>query len=101
MDRSESDPQQIASALRAHGGCEPQYLALARVVSASIASGELPKGSRLPSQRELAEAADVSRTTVVSAYNLLRAESLIEMRRGAGTWVVRPRPSGRLVADGG
>lgn len=63
---------------------------------AAIASGELPVGARLPPQRELARVLSIGRTTVVSACNLLRAESLLVMRQGAGTWVARrPAPGGR------
>jgi DNA-binding GntR family transcriptional regulator len=65
------------------------YRELAERLRAAIASGELPVGSRLPPQRELAGLLSVGRTTVVSAYNLLRAESLVEMTQGAGTWVAR------------
>jgi GntR family transcriptional regulator of abcA and norABC len=50
-------------------------------------SGELPVGARLPPQRELAHRLSIGRTTVVSACNLLRAESLLVMRQGSGTWV--------------
>jgi len=71
---------------------EPQYRCLAHYLRASIASGELQPGTRLPSQREVAAAAAVSRTTVVSAYNLLRADALVEARPGLGTWVVRAHP---------
>jgi DNA-binding GntR family transcriptional regulator len=66
-----------------------RYRELAAALSAAIASGELPVGAKLPPQRELACMLSIGRTTVVSAYNLLRAESLVEMRQGAGTWVVR------------
>ena len=65
------------------------YRDLAAALKAAIASGELPIGANLPPQRELACMLSIGRTTVVSAYNLLRAESLIEMRQGAGTRVVR------------
>jgi DNA-binding GntR family transcriptional regulator len=65
------------------------YRELAGLLRAAIASGELSVGSRLPPQRELAERLSVGRTTVVAAYNLLRAESLVEMTQGAGTWVAR------------
>jgi DNA-binding FadR family transcriptional regulator len=61
---------------------------LAAGLQAAIVSGEVPVGARLPPQRELALLMSVGRTTVVTAYNLLRAESLIEMTQGAGTWVV-------------
>lgn len=41
----------------------------------------------------------VGRTTVVGAYNLLRAESLVVMRQGAGTWVTS-RPRTTIETDG-
>jgi DNA-binding GntR family transcriptional regulator len=66
-----------------------RYRDLATALRAAIASGEVPIGTRLPPQRELARQLSVGRTTVVAAYNLLRAESLIVMKQGAGTWVVR------------
>lgn len=61
---------------------------LAAGLRAAIMSGEIPVGARLPPQRELALLVSVGRTTVVTAYNLLRGESLVEMTQGAGTWVV-------------
>jgi DNA-binding GntR family transcriptional regulator len=57
----------------------------------AIASGRLEPGSRVPSERELAARFAVSRATIVSAFNLLRGEGLLESRRGAGSWV-RRRP---------
>jgi Bacterial regulatory proteins, gntR family len=61
---------------------------LAAGLRAAIMSGEIPVGARLPPQRELALLMSVGRTTVVTAYNLLRGESLVKMTQGAGTWVV-------------
>jgi DNA-binding GntR family transcriptional regulator len=66
-----------------------QYRDLAAAIRTAIARGEVPVGAKLPPQRQLARILSVGRTTTVSAYNLLRAESLIEMRQGAGTRVVR------------
>ena len=66
-----------------------RYRDLAAALRVAIASGEVPIGTRLPPQRDLARRLSVGRTTVVAAYNLLCAESLIVMRQGAGTWVVR------------
>jgi DNA-binding GntR family transcriptional regulator len=65
------------------------YRDLAGALRAAIASGELSVGSRLPPQRELACLLSTGRTTVVAAYNVLRAEALIVSRQGAGTWVAR------------
>jgi DNA-binding GntR family transcriptional regulator len=74
-----------------------RYRDLAIGLRAAIASGEIPVGTRLPPERELAGLLSVGRTTVVTAYNLLRAESLIVTRQGSGSWVARrpvpaPRP---------
>ena len=69
-----------------------RHRALAAALRAAIVSGEVPVGTRLPPQRELADLLSIGRTSVVSAYNLLSAESLLVSRQGAGTWVAR-RPA--------
>jgi DNA-binding transcriptional MocR family regulator len=56
---------------------------------AGIASGDFPAHTRLPPERQLAAALALSRTTVVTAYDVLRAEGLVESRQGSGTWVRR------------
>jgi DNA-binding GntR family transcriptional regulator len=66
-----------------------QHRALAAALREAIAMGQIPVGARLPAQRELARLLAVGRTTVVGAYNVLRAESLVRSRQGAGTWVIR------------
>lgn len=66
---------------------EPQYRQLARLLRALIVSGELPLGARLPPERDLAEAASISRTTVIAAYNVLRADALLVTEKRVGTWV--------------
>jgi len=76
----------MASRSSAHAA----YEHVADELRAALGSGCLQPGTRLPSERRLAEAFAVSRATVVSALNLLRAEGLIETRRGAGSWVRRP-----------
>jgi len=72
-----------------HGTREVHYRALAAALRHAIATERIPAGTRLPSQRELANRLGFARTTVVDAYNLLRAESLLRSTQGAGTWVVR------------
>jgi len=54
-----------------------------------IGAGDLPGGRRLPPERELAATLGVSRTTVVRAYDELRAEGWIERHVGRGTIVAR------------
>ena len=48
-------------------GTGPMYSRLAHAMRSAIERGELPGGSRLPPERPLAEALEVSRTTVVLA----------------------------------
>jgi DNA-binding transcriptional MocR family regulator len=65
----------------------PVYRRLSRALAAAIDRGEMEPGSRLPAERVLAAALAVSRTTVVSAYEDLRAGERVESRRGSGTRV--------------
>ncbi|MGH3164450.1 MAG: PLP-dependent aminotransferase family protein, partial [Trebonia sp.] len=54
---------------------------------ALVRSGTLPAGTRLPSERILADALSVSRNTVGSAFDELRSEGVFSSRRGDGTYV--------------
>ncbi|SDR47935.1 transcriptional regulator, GntR family [Paraburkholderia fungorum] len=54
-----------------------------------IEEGLLPAGSKLPSIREYAEASGCSKNTVISAFDILTANGLIEPRRGSGFFVAR------------
>jgi DNA-binding transcriptional MocR family regulator len=54
-----------------------------------IEEGLLPAGSKLPSIREYAEATGCSKNTVISAFDILTANGLIEPRRGSGFFVTR------------
>ena len=55
-----------------------------------LASGAVPPGSRLPSTRGLAEQLDVSRNTVVLAYQQLLAEGFLVTRQRSGIY---PNPA--------
>ena len=48
----------------------PTFEGLARSLARLIADGRLPLGLRLPSERELATALSLSRTTVTRAYTV-------------------------------
>ncbi|MCO4252118.1 FadR/GntR family transcriptional regulator [Pseudarthrobacter raffinosi] len=52
-----------------------------------ILSGRLQRGSKLPSEKELAAQYDVSSPTIREALGALSAMSLIEVRHGSGTYV--------------
>lgn len=77
-------------------GSGPLYDQLALAIQRRIESGELPIGTRLPSERALAKSLSVSRTTVINAYARLDDLGWLERRQGAGTWIARraASPSG-------
>jgi DNA-binding transcriptional MocR family regulator len=87
----EMAPRTLASLLGEwSSGGGPLYRQLAQRLRALVDQGELTEGTRLPPERLLARALAVSRTTVVGAYDQLRAETLLASRQGSGTWVERP-----------
>lgn len=65
----------------------PLYKSLARALRLAIEQEELRPGTQLPSERALATALAVSRTTVMSAYDQLRQHDLIVSRQGSGSYV--------------
>jgi DNA-binding transcriptional MocR family regulator len=77
----------------------PLYAHLVTLLETAIARGELPSGSQLPPERELAGRLRISRTTVVSAYRELEARGLLRGYVGRGTFVcASPEPSGAPFA---
>ena len=56
-------------------------------MKAKILRGEYPVGSKLPSERELSEYYNVSRIPVREALKALSDMGILEIKRGAGTFV--------------
>src|SRR4051794_22205594 len=75
--------------LSQHSGT-PVYIQLADQLKYLIGIGELPPGARLPSARLLSSNLNINRNTVLSAYAMLAAESLVAGHRGGGTLVATP-----------
>jgi GntR family transcriptional regulator len=69
----------------------PLYVQLEETLAADIADGALPAGSRLPSEDELVERFQVSRTTIRATIQKLIQRGLVEIRRGKGTFVIQPK----------
>jgi len=99
MDRGLSGPH-LARLLGAWRSSGPAYAALARALRLLVLDGRLPLRSRLPGERELAEALGVSRTTATAAYAALREEGFLASRRGSGSWTQLPADAGVAPAPG-
>ncbi len=56
----------------------------------AILAGQFKPGEKLPSEAKLTETHGVSRTVVREAIAALRADGLVEPRRGAGVFVLEP-----------
>lgn len=70
-----------------HDGLELLWEQVAADLRADIESGDLPAGSRLPNEIELAEIYGVARGTVRRAVLELRGEGLLTVTTGRGTFV--------------
>jgi DNA-binding transcriptional MocR family regulator len=69
----------------------PLYRQIVRQMRDMILAGTLPPGFHLPPERRLAEALGVTRTTVINAYEELKAEGFATAHVGRGTVVLSPR----------
>lgn len=77
-------------------GTGAAYLKLSEGIRSLVHDGRISLGSALPSERELAAALAVSRTTVTSAYADLRRDGYLTSRQGARSVVTLP--TGRAEA---
>lgn len=73
-----------------HGG--PLYQKLRRLIEDAVSTGRLKHGDALPAERDIADAAAISRVTVRKAIDDLVEQGLLVRRRGSGTFVTKPVP---------
>jgi GntR family transcriptional regulator len=73
----------------------PLHEQIAGSVRQGILDGSLRNGERLPAAKDLGESLGVSLHTVLHAYQNLRDQGLIELRRGRGAVVISPAPAVR------
>ncbi len=66
---------------------KPYYVGLVDLLEESVRAGELPAGTTLPPQRELADFLDLNPSTVARAYALARERGLVYGVTGKGTFV--------------
>jgi len=73
------------------------YTDIVREIKSQIYNGILLEGDKLPSERELSTQYNVSRNVVREAIGALRANGLIKVQAGKGTYVLEPSPT--IVTD--
>jgi GntR family transcriptional regulator / MocR family aminotransferase len=78
----------------------PMREQLRRQIAHAIRSGSLPPGTRIPSSRLMAKLLQVSRNTVLGAYDDLVEDALLTPEQGAGMRVSRDAPGRGLSLFG-
>jgi GntR family transcriptional regulator / MocR family aminotransferase len=78
----------------------PLYLQVYEGIRTAILAGELKRGSRLPSTRDIAREHGLSRNTAITAFEQLLAEGYIEGRVGSGSYVSTDVPDDFLGSRG-
>lgn len=71
-------------------GSGPTYRLIAERIRLLVVDGRVADGSRLPSERELATALGVSRTTTTRVYAELRDTGILHSRQGSGSIIQVP-----------
>ncbi|CAM2762324.1 GntR family transcriptional regulator [Hathewaya histolytica] len=66
----------------------PIYLQVKKEILNQIRGGKIKVGSKMPTERELAQLLGVSRNTISSAYNELEKDGIIKSYQGKGTFVI-------------
>jgi GntR family transcriptional regulator / MocR family aminotransferase len=78
--------------LRQPAAGQPLYRWLYEQLRTAILEGRLPPGAHLPASRDLAREYQISRSTIISAFDQLRSEGYVDGRAGSGTYVSRVLP---------
>lgn len=79
---------------------KPLSTVVADSLAEMIRSGQLQLGGQLPTEAELCEKYDVSRTVVREAIARLRSEGLVVPHQGRGMFVSEASPSRKFSIDG-
>jgi GntR family transcriptional regulator len=67
----------------------PKYKQLVEQIKRAVISDELKPGERMPTTRELSQTLQVNIATVARAYQMLKREGILGIRRGLGTYVLK------------
>lgn len=80
-----------------HESAVPYYIQLKEALQHLIKDGNLKPGDQLPSEPELCQLYQVSRTVVRQALQEMHHSGLIVRRKGKGTFIAEPKISENLV----
>ncbi len=72
----------------------PNHRRVYAAIRRAITEQALPSGARLPSTRNLAEDLNVSRNTILAAFEQLMDEGYVTAKTGSGTYVNYTQPEG-------
>lgn len=75
------------------------YEQVAAEIRRDIAAGDVRPGDRLPPARDMAAVLGINANTVLRALRLLRAEGVLEFRRGRGITVAKTPQPGIVTAQ--
>ncbi len=78
----------------------PAFRWLYGALRAEILEGRLRPGARLPATRDLAQQYELSRGTIVNAFEQLKSEGYVEGSVGSGTYVTKILPDELLQVTG-
>ncbi|TRC20618.1 FadR family transcriptional regulator, partial [Mannheimia haemolytica] len=62
------------------------YTKIGKILKEEIAQGKYRVGDKLPTERDISERFEVSRTIVREAIVMLEVEKLIEVKKGSGVY---------------
>ena len=91
------EPVQIPSIELDRKGGRALHRQICAQLIAAIGTGGIQTGARLPSTRLLSTYLDVSRNTVLQAYEELASRGILETRHGSGVYVSGPRTRSRGI----
>jgi GntR family transcriptional regulator len=74
----------------------PLYFQLAEILKERIEAGRWPAGERFPSERELSEEFEISRTVIRPALELLQSDGQLTRIKGRGTFVTPPKAAWKV-----
>jgi GntR family transcriptional regulator/MocR family aminotransferase len=77
----------------------PAYRRLYEALRSEILGGRLGPGARLPATRDLARQYQLSRGTIVTAFELLKSEGYLDGSIGSGTYVSKVLPDDLLHVE--